>query len=162
MGSVMAQIRNGSMEDAASILKNSAARLIARGEKLWDLGDLDAESLLRKNHPDDCFVYYENGIPIATMMLTFVDKLFWPDIRENESGFVHKLAVAKEYAGQDKPRKLIEYAIGLCKGRGIRFLRLDCGADRMKLRNYYESMGFRKVGQRMVGSFDAALYELEF
>ncbi len=39
-------------------------------------------------------------------------------------------------------------------------LRLDCAADRPKLCRFYEDYGFRRVGRRMVGWYDAAFYEL--
>ncbi len=39
-------------------------------------------------------------------------------------------------------------------------LRLDCAADRPKLCRFYEDYGFRRVGLRMVGWYDAAFYEL--
>jgi hypothetical protein len=55
---------------------------------------------------------------------------------------------------------MIAYAAGMCRKKGASVLKLDCAGGREKLCGFYEDIGFRQAGRKMVGPFDVALYEM--
>ncbi len=87
------------------------------------------------------------------------DSLFWPDVPTNDSAFVHRLAVRRNFAGGEFSKVLLEWAVERTRSLGRKFLRLDCDASRPRLRAIYERFGFRYHNERRVGSFLAARYE---
>jgi ribosomal protein S18 acetylase RimI-like enzyme len=97
----------------------------------------------------------------AAMILQWQDFLFWPQFKADESGFIHKLCVRRNYSGQGLSCKMVAYAIEECKKKDIRYLRLDTGWHRQKLCDLYESLGFVKVGKKTIGDMDYALYEMK-
>ena len=56
-------------------------------------------------------------------------------------------------------KALLEWAVGHARAQGRPLLRLDCDADRPKLRGLYESCGFRLHSYRQVGPYYVSRYE---
>ena len=88
------------------------------------------------------------------------DPLFWPDLPEGQSAFVHRLVVARTWKGQGVSQALLEWAAGRTRELGRDALRLDCDASRTKLRQLYESCGFTLHSYRHVGPYYVSRYEL--
>ena len=152
-------IKKGQINDALLIMKEAAQWLIEINQPLWKLEDLVKEKITKGLSEENFIVGYINDEPAAAMILQWEDKLFWPNINKNQSGFIHKLSIKRKFAGQGLAKKLINYAETECKNKNINYLRLDCAADRPKLCNFYEQNGFIKVDRRMVGVYDIAFYE---
>jgi GNAT superfamily N-acetyltransferase len=74
---------------------------------------------------------------------------------------VHRLAVRRAFAGQGVSVALLEWTVDRARTLGKRYLRLDCDADRPRLRALYERFGFRLHSYRQVGSYYVARYELQ-
>jgi GNAT superfamily N-acetyltransferase len=87
------------------------------------------------------------------------DRLFWPDIPQTESAFVHRLAVRRRYKGRGVSTALLQWAVERARAVGKRHLRLDCDESRPKLRALYEGFGFQLHSFRQVGSYYVARYE---
>lgn len=68
--------------------------------------------------------------------------------------------VRRAFKGQGVSTALLEWAAGQARSLGRRWLRLDCDADRPKVRAVYERFGFRLHSYRQVGSYYVARYEL--
>jgi len=154
---VIMKIEENKTEDALFVIREAAQWLIDIEQPLWKLEDL-TEEFLFKDQGTIPVVAYQNHEPAAAMILQWHDPLFWPEIRNNESAFVHKLSVRRKYKGQGFSTALLNYAATLCNQKGIGYLRLDCDASRMKLRDFYRSEGFSYVEQREVDSFKVALF----
>ena len=88
------------------------------------------------------------------------DQLFWPDLDGRDSAFVHRLAVRRTHAGRGISTELLHWAVDRARSLGKRYLRLDCDADRTRLRALYERFGFRLHSYRQVGSYYVSRYEL--
>ena len=88
------------------------------------------------------------------------DQLFWPDATNN-SAFIHRLAVRRNYAGRGVSTALLGWAVDHARSLGRQYLRLDCDAERARLRDVYERFGFRVHSFRQVGSYYVARYELD-
>jgi GNAT superfamily N-acetyltransferase len=100
------------------------------------------------------------GRVAGAMRFQLEDRLFWPDLEEAESAFVHRLAIRRAFAGQGISTALLEWAVHRAHALGKRFLRLDCDAERSRLRALYERFGFRLHSYRQVGSYYVSRYEL--
>jgi len=61
--------------------------------------------------------------------------------------YVHSLAVAREYAGMDVGRRILDWAAEVARRAGKTCLRLDCMAENPRLRRYYAGAGFCDLGQ---------------
>jgi GNAT superfamily N-acetyltransferase len=149
----------GDVDEAINIMREAANWLIKTGKPLWQLEDLIKEKLLKDNKNNEFHVLKIDNVGAAAMILTWEDQLIWPDVKQGESGFIHKLSIRRKYAGTGISRNMIEHAIEECKKRNIVLLRLDCAADREKLCSFYENFGFKQIKRRMMGIFDVAFYE---
>ena len=155
----------GDKPAALSIMREAAQWLIDTGKPLWDIDDFSPDKF---NNPVDEFIVLWNGNEdVASVILSFEDKVVWPDIPADSSGFIHKLAVRRKYAGQGMAEKMIEHIVRMCKSKGVHALRLDCDAGREGLRNLYEHCGFtlkevKTYHTKRHGTISVACYELFF
>jgi hypothetical protein len=69
--------------------------------------------------------------------------------------------VRRCFAGGSISTALMKWAIDRTGKLGKRYLRLDCAADRLRLRLVYERFGFRHHSNKQVGSYFVARYEYE-
>ena len=154
----------GDTDEAISIIREAAQWLTDSGKPMWHLDELTPERLVK---PDNEFMTLWRGDEsAATLILSFYDPFFWPDVGPGESGFIHKLAVRRKFAGQGLAEALIRHTADLCRERGIPALRLDCDPHRPKLCAFYESVGFRLTEVRAIetkrlGVIDLAMYRME-
>lgn len=100
------------------------------------------------------------GSIVGAIRFQLEDQLFWPDLDGSDSAFVHRLAVRRSHAGQGISTALLRWAVDRAKSLGRRCLRLDCDADRTRLRALYERFGFRLHSFRQVGAYYVSRYEL--
>ena len=119
------------------------------GLHLWDEEDVRWEGLCKRYALQDFCIAYKDGQPAACMALSDSDAL-WPDVPKGESLFLHKIAVKRAFAGQGLTDALIGFAKCVAHARGIHALRLDCAADRAKLRALYERNGFSCVHEKLL------------
>lgn len=148
-----------SIEIFSKVLNDSAGWLNSINQPMWKYEDITSKELLKKYSIDDMKLCYEKEILIGVYILQWYDPLFWASLQENESGIIHKLAVCREFAGKGYGRKLIQSAELMCKERSIKWLRLNCGTFRDRLRNFYESNGFKMVDRVFIDNRDQIRYE---
>ena len=91
--------------------------------------------------------------------MQWYDSLFWSDIKKNDSGILHKLAVCREYSKMGYGKKIVESAELLCKKNSVNTLRLNCGTLRPRLRNFYENVGFKMVDRVFIDNRDQIRYK---
>jgi len=157
-------IRQATSADADAIVDTlaEAARWVEEldGTIMWVEGELEDERI-RAEARSGMFVVAEvEGRVAGAMRFQLEDRLFWPDLEEAESAFVHRLAIRRAFAGQGISTALLEWAVHRAHALGKRFLRLDCDAERSRLRALYERFGFRLHSYRQVGSYYVSRYEL--
>ena len=88
------EIKAGDAELAIEIMREVAQWCIDVGNPMWSLEELTTEKLLSDARgPANFLVAWFDGKPAASMILQWHDPAFWPEVRENESGFIHKLCV---------------------------------------------------------------------
>jgi len=156
----------GNIDIALTIMREAAQWLADTQNPMWDINTLTRERI--NNPPDEFLVAWLGSESAACCLLSYEDPLFWPDIPAGTSGFLHKIAVRRKFAGQGIAMRLIEHAQELCRMKNITMLRLDTDLHRPKLCALYEGMGFQRTGERRMhlpedtgGHCDVALYEKE-
>ena len=158
-------IREASAADARLIADtlSEAAKWVEQldGTVMWVEGELE-EDLVRAEVHAGMFVVAEiEGQVAGALRFQLEDRLFWPDLDARDSAFVHRLAVRRAFAGRGASTALLEWAVDRARTLGKRYLRLDCDADRSRLRAFYERFGFRLHSYRQVGSYYVSRYELQ-
>jgi len=131
------------------------------GTIMWVEGELE-EPRVRAEAEAGLFVVAEaGGQVVGAIRFQLEDRLFWPDIDGSDSAFVHRLAVRRANAGQGISTALLQWSADRARSLGKRYLRLDCDADRARLRELYEGFGFRLHSYRQVGAYYVSRYELQ-
>ena len=141
------------------LLRDAAQWVDALGVVVWDEGELDPATIAGEVAAGQFFVAEVDGTVAGAIRFQLEDRLFWPDIPQEESAFVHRLVVARAFKGLGVSTALLEWSVERARARGKRFLRLDCDAERAKLRALYERCGYRLHSYRQVTSYYVARYE---
>ena len=142
----------------SKVLMESAEWLDSIKQSMWKTEDLTVNELLKKYDINEMKLCYENGNLIGVYILQWYDPLFWVELKKDDSGILHKLAVCREYSKMGYGKKLIESAELLCKSHGVIELRLNCGTLRPRLRSFYESVGFKMVDRVFIDNRDQIRY----
>ena len=155
-------VRQAKAADAATIqgmLEEAAAWVDALGVVMWDEGELDPGRLDSEVAAGQFFIADVDGVAAGAVRFQLEDQLFWPDLARDDSAFLHRLVVRRCFKGQGVSTALMQWATSHARALGKRWLRLDCDANRPKLRSLYEGFGFRFHSFRQVGPYYVARYE---
>jgi GNAT superfamily N-acetyltransferase len=155
------QARASDTETVSSILQEAAKWLILRGTPLWKADELAPNKIAADVSGGLYWLADVDGASAGCVRFQTEDRLFWPDVPPEESAFIHRLAVRRQFAGGAVAGALIRWARARTAGLGRRYLRLDCEAKTKSLCAVYERAGFRKHSERQVGPYWVARYECE-
>jgi len=103
------KITQGNVPVALDIMREAASWLTETGPPLWRMEDITEHRILDGITSDDVYVGWVADESAAAMILQWNDTLFWPSAKD-DSGFIHKLAVRRRFAGANVSRQLIEWA----------------------------------------------------
>ena len=157
-------IRQATSEDieaVTDILREVAGWLEERGIPLWRQDELQPSRIVADVDSGEFFLAECDGVPAGTIRFQLEDRLFWPDVSQDDSAFIHRLAVRRRFAGGEVSSALLLWAIARTHTLGRRYLRLDCEASRARLRAVYERIGFRFHSDKLVGPYFVARYEYD-
>ena len=157
-------IREATVDDTPAVVETltEAANWVEQldGTTMWVEGELE-EHRVGSEVEAGLFVVAElDGCIIGAIRFQLEDRLFWPDLDGRDSAFVHRLAVRRAYAGRGISTALLQWAVDRARSLGKQYLRLDCDAERSRLRALYERFGFRLHSFRQVGAYYVSRYEL--
>lgn len=161
---VILQLRSGTADDVESIsavLIEAAEWLNASGRSLWDVKDLSPDKLIDDVRSGSYLVGAVNGRVVGTIRFQLSDPIFWPDVSDGEAAYVHKLAVARTLQKSGLSLELLRFAAQRASEIGRPLLRLDCVADRTRLRYFYEQAGFYHHSDRQCGPYFVARYQMQ-
>ena len=130
--------------EADVLIREAADWLIAKGEPLWGPNETSYEELVRFTQAGELVTGRIDGALAACMYLHNQDRLFWPDDPPGEAFYIHRLAVARKYAGCGYAHEMLAWAEAESRRARRPYLRLDC-EPRPKLLNLYRSAGFVPV-----------------
>jgi GNAT superfamily N-acetyltransferase len=157
-------IRKATPQDidiVADILREAARWLEDSGMAMWRDHELVPSRIADDVNAGLCFLAECDGEAAGTIRFQLEDKLFWPDILQQDSAYIHRLAVRRKFAGGEISSALLLWAIARTLELGRRYLRLDCEASRPRLRAIYERKGFRFHSNKQVGPYYVARYEVD-
>lgn len=156
------RIRKALPGDAAAIeemLREAAQWVDALGVVMWEQGELGREQIEADVAAGQFLIADVDGHYAGAVRFQLEDLLFWPDIPQEDSAFVHRLVARRRFKGQGVSTALLQSAVERARASARRYLRLDCDAHRLKLRALYETFGFRLHSYRQVTSYYVARYE---
>ena len=157
-------IRQAAVADAPtvlSVLEEAARWLRDRGIPLWFDSELRPEDIMRHTANGQYFLAEVADTAAGTFRFDLTDPEFWPEVPEGESAFIHRLAVRRRFAGGRVSAPMLGWAARHARELGRDYLRLDCEADRPRLRAFYENLGFQYHSDCQVGPFHLARYQLD-
>lgn len=161
MNPLIRQATSPDIEVVSDILREAARWLEQSGTPMWKGDELSAARLSDDVINGLFYVAECDGEIAGTIKFQLEDKLFWPDVSQAESAFVHRLAVRRRFAGGAVSSAMLRWAVERARALGRRYLRLDCEASRTRLREVYELFGFRHHSEREVGPYFVSRYEFE-
>jgi GNAT superfamily N-acetyltransferase len=150
---------SGDVPAVEEMLVEAARWVDALGVVMWEQGELDHREIEAEVSSGQFLIAEVGSEPAGAVRFQLEDRLFWPDIAQNDSAFVHRLVVRRRFKAQGVSQALLEAAVERARASGRRYLRLDCDADRTKLRALYEQCGFRLHSFRQVTSYYVARYQ---
>jgi GNAT superfamily N-acetyltransferase len=143
------------------ILAEVSRWLDERGIPMWKADELSSKQVIADVEAGLFFVGEFRGQSACVVKFQLEDHLFWPDIPQGESAFIHRLAIRRRFAGGEVSSALLRWAAQRAHSIGRSFLRLDCEASRPRLRAIYERFGFVHHSNRQVGPYFVSRYELD-
>ena len=157
-------VRQASANDSilvSEILAEVSRWLDERGTPMWKADELASNQVDADIDAGLFFVGEFRGQSACVVKFQLEDHLFWPDIPQGESAFIHRLAIRRRFAGGEVSTALLRWAARRAHAIGRSFLRLDCEASRPRLRAIYERFGFVHHSDRQVGPYFVSRYELD-
>jgi GNAT superfamily N-acetyltransferase len=146
-------------EKVAEILCEAAHWLKQRDMGMWRDDELTSPHIATDVHAGLFFIADCDGRMAGVVKFQLEDGQFWPDVAQNESAFVHRLAVRRQFAGGEISSALLNWAVERARSLRRDYLRLDCETSRPKLRAIYEKFGFVHHSDRQVGPYCVSRYE---
>ena len=157
-------VRQASVHDTTlvnGILTEASRWLNKRGIPMWQAEDLSSRQVAADVSAGLFFVGEYQGQTACIVKFQLEDYEFWPDIEQERSAFIHRLAIRRRFAGGQVSSALLRWSAQRTLSLGRSFLRLDCDALRPRLRAIYERFGFVHHSDRQVGSFFVSRYEYD-
>jgi GNAT superfamily N-acetyltransferase len=155
-------VRQAMAADARAIhrmLLEAAEWVDALGVVMWEDGELAFDAVEREVLAGQFHVAEAEGRLAGAIRFQTEDLLFWPDIPQTSSAFVHRLVVSRAFKGTGVSTMLLEWAVRHARALGKSWLRLDCDDARPKLKALYEHFGFRFHSHRQVGRYYVSRYD---
>src|SRR5215831_12725932 len=153
------QAAAGDVDTVASILAEAAQWQQQLGTPVWLGDELNTDKIVAEIAEGLFFLAESSGEGAGTLKFQLDDPIFWPDEPAPHAAYIHRMAVRRRYAGRGISAALVTWAVERTRQFGRHLLRLDCGADRPKLRAVYEDFGFRHHSYSLVGHYSVARYE---
>jgi len=113
------------IEGVAEILRDAARWLEKKGLVMWRDDELQPSRITADVDGGLLFIAESDGEPAGVIKFQLEDLLFWPDVAQERSAFVHRLAVRRRFAGGEISSALLSWAVGRAHAAGRDYLRLD-------------------------------------
>ncbi len=152
------QFRNDQPEEFLNIVREVGQWLAGSGQEMWEVDSLTAENLIDDYTRGNCYVMYADRgdgpeVPAATFILQWEDPLYYPDVLPNTVGLIHKVAIRRQFAGQNLFLSMLDFCRAECLNRGVHEIQLETDATRPALLRFYERHGFTPTYQKLIHEF---------
>ena len=95
---------------ASEILMDVVKWLNQKGEPLWTEEQVSVEGLKSSHRIEESFIAQLKNKPIGCMFLLESDPYFWPEIEDDSSLFLRKLAVLRKFKGRGIAHQMMQWA----------------------------------------------------
>lgn len=147
------------LSTVSAVLAEAAGWLDRQNMSLWQQEHISRSVIQKDIELGLFYIAFCQGIAASVVKFQTEDLEYWPDINQSDSTFLHRLAVRRSFSGGSVSTQIFQWAIDRTRELGRHFLRLDCVADRPRLRLVYENFGFKHHSDRQVGAYFVARYE---
>ncbi len=154
------RIRQAGADDAeafAQLLDAAGQWLAARGIAQWP-ASFERPPLAAAAARGELWLLEQDGVLAGGLMLQWADEGIW-GAQPPDAGYVHKLVVARPFAGQGLGRAMLDWAAAQVVAAGRAFLRLDCWAGNVRLRDFYRAAGFEHCGDVAEAAWQVSLWQ---
>ncbi len=152
--------RSSDTSAIAVVLREAAQWLADQHKPLWAVSDFSDASVQRGVDAGLYVAAWVGDEVAGVVRFERDDPIFWPDVEPGTSAFLHKLAVRRAWAGQGVSAALLAFGCQHARSLGLHTLRLDCVADRQRLRSLYEGFGFTLHDCVWKGGREFARYQI--
>jgi len=146
---VIARAGMEAVPETDALIHEAADWLIAKGEPLWGPNETSYEELVRVAQDGELVIGRIGSVLATCMYLHDEDRLFWPQVAPDEAFYIHRLAVARRFAGRGFAHAMLRWAEDEVRARGRLYLRLDC-EPRAKLLALYAQAGFIPIDPKPI------------
>ncbi len=136
----------GRVDEALAIMQEVSEWGKQMGLRIWPKEWLTREALLGMDVKEEnfCVALYGKSA-VGAFILQEQDQQYWPNARQGEALYLHKLCVGRKFAHQNMACRIVGAIAEKCKEEGISRIRLDTSLDEQKVRKIYLGMGFKIV-----------------
>lgn len=155
-------VRQATLNDLSTVsgvLSEAALWLKQQSMALWEEKEVSPSNIYQDVELGLFHIAFYEDMAVGVVKFQTEDLVFWSDISQEYSAFIHRLAVRQGFASGCVSTALMQWAVERSQDLGKHFLRLDCAADRPRLRAVYENFGFQHHSDRQVGAYFVARYE---
>ena len=157
------ELYHNKVSEAISVMKEVAEWGRSKGFRVWLDEWLTPEELITEEaRPENFYIGRVNGEIACAFILQTSDDEYWGKRPTNESVYLHKLCIRREFAHKEMTKSVVEAIRKECQSKGIRYIRLDTGLNEKVVRKIYLKAGFKIVD---IIDYDngnsLALYEME-
>lgn len=159
----MELIRSKYIDDwalASNMLMDVVTWLDHQGTSLWEPKQVSIEGLTNTYKRSELYFISNEDERIGLVFLQESDPFFWPEIKTNDTLYIHKLCLLAEFKGQGLGSRILLLIQKVAKDMGKEWLRLDCD-DRPSLHRFYKDHGFQLVDFHSMENFVVARYQLK-
>ncbi|WP_232462493.1 GNAT family N-acetyltransferase [Bordetella genomosp. 9] len=143
-----------------TIRNDATAYKLSRKDLAWGRNEWTLEAARQALEQGGLHVIEQNGMPAGMLSLSWQDDEHWGRQAPN-AGYVHGLSIRDGFRGLGLGVYAINWCADVVRANDRQRLRLDCEVTNTSLCNYYESLGFARVGTKPFPSgYVASLYEL--
>jgi ribosomal protein S18 acetylase RimI-like enzyme len=142
----MTEVLNTEMSDLELIFKLFDHSIIyqeKKGYPVWKNYDKNAivSDIQNKNQ----YKILIDSIPAIVFSVCYADKLLWRDRDRQDAIYLHRIVVNPDCKGHQLFGKIMDWAIGHVRQKGLSSIRMDTWAANPTLINYYKKFGFRFI-----------------
>ena len=159
----LVKTKSNDFEIALELLKSAAEYLAKKNINQWSYW---------LNPPQEKIIWLKEGFKrnefyliktpknklIGMVRIMYKDLIYWGEMND-KAIYVHSLVIRQEFKGHKIGQRVIDIIKVKAVKKNIELMRLDCDNSNKKLCNYYENIGFQKVGEKKLKLGQYNLYQ---
>ena|GEM_PF-125067 len=142
--------RRATPADAPALVRlrdTAALWQLARGIDQWKPGEKRETHFITRMREGEVWLAHAGNRPTGAWELWWDDVAAWGP-RPSDAGYIHRLMTTPHTSPPGTGRRMLAEAESRIRTTGRPYARLDCLASNPRLRAYYESAGYRAVGEQ--------------